>query len=281
MGVTDFLNTLNATQAAAPLISSSSANRNPKSTQYGATLANSLASDKATTQQGFDQQNSQNSVAVAAQYNNMAAGTKNLGQFSVATSTPASGTGYQTQGIQSLGTINQIGQNALAASTARQQFQQQQKAINNNAGYSVNFTATSIPGASANNPGAQAVAAAMQAYNNKTPYVWAGNSLIKGVDCSGLVQQAYAKLGIKLPRTTYEQAKSGQMITGGIEHALPGDLVFYNTGSKDPNGIGALSHVAIYLGNGKVLEANNPREGITIDNYAYNGAPARIVRPWS
>lgn len=278
MGVTDFLNTLSASQQAAPLISSSSANSNPTASKtYGMTLANSLSADKATTAQGFAQQQAGNSAAVAGQYNNIASGVKNLNQYGVATATPDSQNGYQSQGIQSLQTINQIGQNSLAAAQAKNQFQQQQTAINNAAGFTVNYVA---PGASASNLGSQAVAAAMQAYNNKTPYVWAGNSLTKGVDCSGLVQQAYAQLGIKLPRTTYEQAKSGQII-GNIKQAMPGDLIFYNTGSKDPNGIGTLSHVAIYLGNGKVLEAENTRAGITIDDVDYNGAPARIVRPWS
>lgn len=278
MGVTDFLNTLSQTQANAPLISSS---KNTAPTKYGATLANSLAADKSVTAQGFQQQQQDNAATVAARYSSMAAGTKGLNQFGVSDSTPLSTSDYQNQGLTALGTVNQIGKNALAASTARSDFQKQQQAINNAAGFQVNFTASSIPGASADNPGAKAVAIAMQAYNNKTPYVWSGNSLTKGVDCSGLVQQAYAQLGIKLPRTTYEQAKSGQTILGGIDKALPGDLIFYNTGSRDPNGIGTLSHVAIYLGNGKVLEANNPREGITIDNFNYNGAPARIVRPWS
>lgn len=278
MGVTDFLNTLSASQQAAPLVTPANANNNPTANKYGATLANSLTADKASTAQGFAQQKATDSVTVAAQYNNIASGAKNLNRFSVAQQTPLSQSGYQNQGIQSLGTINQYGQSALDTAIAKSQYQKQQQAINNAAGYTVNYVA---PGASANNPGSQAVAAAMQAYNNKTPYVWSGNSLTKGVDCSGLVQQAYASLGIKLPRTTYEQAKAGQIISGGIQHAMPGDLIFYNTGSKDPNGIGTLSHVAIYLGNGKVLEAENSRVGITIDDVNYNGAPARIVRPWS
>jgi cell wall-associated NlpC family hydrolase len=41
-----------------------------------------------------------------------------------------------------------------------------------------------------------------------TPYVWGGNSLTKGVDCSGLVQQVFGKFGISLPRTTYDQVNA-------------------------------------------------------------------------
>jgi cell wall-associated NlpC family hydrolase len=136
------------------------------------------------------------------------------------------------------------------------------------------------PGSTNNNPGAQAVAIAITAFKNHTPYSWGGNSLTNGVDCSGLVQQAYAKLGIKLPRTTYEQAKSGQVIHG-IQNALPGDLVFYNTGSSDPNGIGKNSHVALYLGNGMVIEAYNSRVGIREAKFDTSGAPSTIIRPWS
>ncbi|MEW1922268.1 C40 family peptidase [Streptomyces sp. NPDC088360] len=69
-------------------------------------------------------------------------------------------------------------------------------------------------------------------------------------DCSSLVQAAYKKAGVSLPRVTYDQIKKG--IEVDIDDARPGDLVFY----KD------LSHVGIYTGNGKVLEAANPGKGV-------------------
>lgn len=138
---------------------------------------------------------------------------------------------------------------------------------------------TDIPGATANNPGAKAVSLAMKAVKNHTPYVWGGNSLSRGVDCSGLVQQVYRQLGITLPRTTYEQAKSGRRVS--TSQLRPGDLVFYNTGSRDPNGIGRYGHVAIYMGNGRVVEAANSRAGLRVNALTSgNGAPALAIRPY-
>ncbi|MGW3860707.1 C40 family peptidase [Streptomyces sp. NPDC005047] len=69
-------------------------------------------------------------------------------------------------------------------------------------------------------------------------------------DCSSLMQQAYAKAGVKLPRVTYDQIKSGVEVP--IDEVRPGDLVFY----KD------LSHVGMYSGSGKVIEAANPGKGV-------------------
>lgn len=86
-----------------------------------------------------------------------------------------------------------------------------------------------------------------------TPYVWGGNSLISGVDCSGLVQQVFQQFGIELPRVTYEQIGVGAAV--GRNKMNVGDLVFFDTdrSKKGPD------HVGIYLGNGKFIHA--PRTG--------------------
>lgn len=89
-----------------------------------------------------------------------------------------------------------------------------------------------------------------------TPYTWGGNSLQNGVDCSGLVQQAFAKAGISLPRVSYQQANYGQRV--GYAGLQPGDLVAWNNSSRN-NGA---DHIAIYLGNGKIIEA--PRPGLSV-----------------
>lgn len=178
-------------------------------------------------------------------------------------------------------TINQIGKNALEASEARNAWRNAVKGQGLGAFSMVpgNFDVSNLPaGSSKGNLGGQAVAIAMTAYKNGTPYVWGGNSLTGGVDCSGLLQQVYARLGIKIPRSTYEQAKVGKVISmGSIQ---PGDMIFYNTGSRDPNGIGSLSHVAIYIGNGMVLEAAGRGKGIQKNRIGTSGTPARAVRPW-
>lgn len=82
-----------------------------------------------------------------------------------------------------------------------------------------------------------------------TPYVWGGNSLTSGVDCSGLLQQGFAHFGISIPRRTYEQIGQGKAI--GWSDLQVGDAVFFDT---DPGHDGP-DHVGIYIGNGKMLQA--------------------------
>ena len=99
------------------------------------------------------------------------------------------------------------------------------------------------------------------------PYVYGGNSLTGGIDCSGFSQQILAKFGISLPRTSREQGNAGRGISSG--EMRPGDLVFY-TGSN-----GTINHVAMYIGGGQVVHASNAKTGIKISTWNYR-TPARI-----
>ena len=90
------------------------------------------------------------------------------------------------------------------------------------------------------------------------PYVWGGNSLTHGTDCSGFAKLVYAHFGITLPRTTYEQVKKGKSISS-LDKAQPGDLLFYYPGKKGPE------HVAIYAGGGKKVHAKGRKYGIVYD----------------
>jgi len=86
-----------------------------------------------------------------------------------------------------------------------------------------------------------------------TPYVWGGEKP-GGFDCSGLLQWAWAKEGVQIPRTTYEQWKAGRPVS---KRALqPGDAVFFRPGTRGPG------HVGMYVGNGRFIEA--PRRGKTV-----------------
>lgn len=99
-------------------------------------------------------------------------------------------------------------------------------------------------------------------------YVWGGNSLTNGVDCSGFTQQIYQRFDIFIPRTSKQQGASGTKISAS--NIKPGDLVFYGSGST-------ISHVAIYIGNGKIIHASNRRDGIKISNMYYRN-PIKCVR---
>lgn len=100
------------------------------------------------------------------------------------------------------------------------------------------------------------------------PYVWGGTSLTKGADCSGYVMGVFKKYGVKLPRTSREQANSGTTIK--VSEAKPGDLIFYGNGK-------AINHVAIYIGGGQVIHASSPKTGIRISNVSYR-SPVKAVR---
>jgi cell wall-associated NlpC family hydrolase len=172
--------------------------------------------------------------------------------------------------------ISQRGILATDAAEARNAFQQAVNMQNlGQYGFSGSFSVsgTAIPGASSDNVGARAASMAMQVAKNKTPYVWGGNSLSSGIDCSGLVQQIYRSLGVSVPRTTYEQAKNGKVVS--VANIRPGDLVFYRPGSRGPE------HVGIYIGNGQIVHAANSRLGtITSNLNNSNGRPTLVLRPY-
>lgn len=92
------------------------------------------------------------------------------------------------------------------------------------------------------------------------PYVWGGTSLTNGADCSGFVLSVFKQYGVSLPHHSGSQEKYGTKIS--LSEAKPGDLVFYAKG-------GTINHVAIYIGNGQVIHASNPRTGIRISNATY------------
>lgn len=105
------------------------------------------------------------------------------------------------------------------------------------------------------------VAYALQFVGN--PYVYGGNSLTNGTDCSGFVKLVYQQFGYNLTRRASLQYNDGRHIS--ISELQPGDLIFYPE-PYDPNDIG---HVAMYIGNGQVVHASTPSTGIKISSYNY------------
>jgi cell wall-associated NlpC family hydrolase len=90
------------------------------------------------------------------------------------------------------------------------------------------------------------------------PYVW-GAAGPTAFDCSGLVQWSFAQAGIAMPRVAADQALAGPAVP--VSRLQPGDLLFYHTDPTDPTYI---SHVAIYLGNGWMIQAPEPGQDVEI-----------------
>jgi cell wall-associated NlpC family hydrolase len=86
------------------------------------------------------------------------------------------------------------------------------------------------------------------------PYLWGGRAAF-GFDCSGFTSTIYQVHGITLPRDADAQAGDSQGRAIDKSALQPGDLLFYSHGSKDPGNPNAIYHVAMYSGNGEMIEA--------------------------
>ena len=99
------------------------------------------------------------------------------------------------------------------------------------------------------------------------PYVWGGEDPATGLDCSGLVQRSLADLGVDSPRVARDQAKLGTAVPS-IAAALPGDLLIFDGGS----------HIAIYVGDGRMVDAPKPGKSVSVrDVYETPSAIRRVL----
>ncbi len=93
------------------------------------------------------------------------------------------------------------------------------------------------------------------------PYRYGGISLTKGADCSGFTYSVYKKFGYKLTHNAYQQMTEVKKVK--MKNIKPGDLIFYGSSKS------SCSHVALYIGNGKVVHASTVTTGIVISDYKY------------
>ncbi|KSV59168.1 C40 family peptidase [Acetivibrio ethanolgignens] len=93
------------------------------------------------------------------------------------------------------------------------------------------------------------------------PYVWGGESLTSGADCSGFVRSVLKEFNINLQRCSYQQAEQGKKVA--LNKLQPGDLVFYMRGNR-------IGHVAMYIGDGKIVQARGQKYGIVVTDIDYN-----------
>ncbi|WP_081240342.1 C40 family peptidase [Streptomyces viridosporus] len=101
------------------------------------------------------------------------------------------------------------------------------------------------------------------------PYVW-GATGPGSYDCSGLTQAAWKAAGVTLPRTTYDQVNAGTTVP--VSQARPGDLVFFYDD---------VTHVGVYVGNGRMIHAPKPGTYVREESIYYDGESSihSVVRP--
>lgn len=92
------------------------------------------------------------------------------------------------------------------------------------------------------------------------PYVHGGSSLTNGTDCSGFVMLVFQQFGYSLPRSSSAYLSAGTVIP--VDQAKPGDIFLYNYN-------GVIGHVGIYIGNGQLMHASTPSQGIKIGSAFY------------
>lgn len=107
---------------------------------------------------------------------------------------------------------------------------------------------------------------AMQFVGGK--YVYGGSDPNQGVDCSGFTRYVLSKsASISLPHSSKGQASYGRTVS--LEEMQPGDLLFYS-------GSGGINHVAMYIGDGKIVHASTEKTGIKTSPYNYR-EPVKVI----
>lgn len=168
-------------------------------------------------------------------------------------------------GSSSSGSSNSSSSNSGSSSSSSSSRYDDDDDDSSSSGSSSSSSGSSSSGSNSSSGSAtgNAIASFASGFAGQIPYVYGGNSLSSGVDCSGFVQQVFAHYGIDLPRTSDAQGSCGYSVSSS--EMRPGDIVYYG------------GHVAIYIGDGTVVHASNPENGIRYSSWNYR-TPISIRR---
>lgn len=114
---------------------------------------------------------------------------------------------------------------------------------------------TRIPESSAPSAAAEHLLRTADSYVG-VKYVWGGNTPREGFDCSGFTRYVFDKYGIALPRTAREQVRAGTAVEPDFRALRPGDIMLFAEPGQ------AISHVAIYAGNGRIIHSSTAARGV-------------------
>lgn len=106
------------------------------------------------------------------------------------------------------------------------------------------------------------------------PYRYGGSSLTHGTDCSGFTMSVYKKFGYRLSHNAYGQLTGSKRVKVSKNNLKAGDLLFYGSSKR------SCGHVALYIGEGKVVHASTPKNGILVSKYNYRHicAAGRVIK---
>lgn len=252
--------------AVTPVATTTPAASTTTTTPAATTATSESAAQTSTTQQAPAASQSSTTPAAPAQQ-----------QSSVATSSSTSQATQvqtQTQTSQTSTSVAPVAQSASTQQSAPAQQQSTTQTQTQNTASSSNATATT-PSQSTNTNNSTATSGNAQSVVSAalsqigTPYVWGGSTPGVGLDCSGLVQYAYSRAGVKLDRVTTAQEGAGQRVS--LNSLQPGDIIFWG-------GAGASYHDAIYIGGGQYVHAPQPGESVKIGTISSYFMPSFAVR---
>jgi cell wall-associated NlpC family hydrolase len=131
------------------------------------------------------------------------------------------------------------------------------RATSRRAGLPASVPTTTYPASTTMSASASRLLATADKYVG-VPYVWGGTTP-GGFDCSGFTQYVFARQGVKLPRTSREQAQVGLELAPEWRAVAPGDLVMFAEN-------GPISHVAIYAGRNRIIHSSSSGGGVRYDD---------------